>query len=257
MATKEAAIAAAIDEVGLGRYRDQLLAAARPAVALAKRDAASALCGSRFGGRPAVPADFAWPMVDWNPSVVYPMTFLGQVSLTELAVVDPSTSLPKQGLLAFFVNDGPHIHTAPSAFARVIWFEDEAAFSERPMPESRHVKEHAAEAVTLARILTLPDTTRPELESLGLDEDELHAYIFSLKLALKKLGSDNHMFGHPSGCVQNGVAALEGAGDPLLLLQVNNAARFEFGDGGTLYFTMKRGDLEDRRFDRFDVEVID
>lgn len=74
---------------------------------------------TRFGGNPDLAAPTLWPR--WNH---YPMIFLLQLNLAEIAQLFPDSPLPKRGLLSFFagVNDdlyGPSAPIVPEEFGMV------------------------------------------------------------------------------------------------------------------------------------------
>lgn len=56
---------------------------------------------SRFGGIPDAPAGFEWPRAGGK----WPMTFVAQFDLAEIAKLDRDERLPKKGLLSFFLHD--------------------------------------------------------------------------------------------------------------------------------------------------------
>ena len=73
----------------------------------------SRIGASKFGGRPHLPAGFAWPW--YHGETLYydgknftkvpvhrPLSFLCQIDLAEAAPLDKTRLLPKSGLLSFF-----------------------------------------------------------------------------------------------------------------------------------------------------------
>ena len=60
-----------------------------------------AIGSSRIGGRPDVPADFAWPMWEADGDSV-PLSFVAQINLAELPDCPDRSLLPADGLLSFF-----------------------------------------------------------------------------------------------------------------------------------------------------------
>jgi hypothetical protein len=92
---------------------------------------------SKYGGRPDLPADVAWPI--WSAgSESYPFTFLGQVALEDVARFDQDKLLPKSGLLSFFALVVPFTdpaHTkAPFDLATVIHVPPRAKLSRKAPP---------------------------------------------------------------------------------------------------------------------------
>ncbi len=95
-------------------------------------DAPIAPGGSKFGGKPDLPADFAWPYhegVDYSDvRANRPLAFLAQLNCAELKPYDAEHLLPETGVLSFFYE----LETTPWGYdpadrgcARVYWFENE------------------------------------------------------------------------------------------------------------------------------------
>ena len=88
---------------------------------------------SKFGGRPDVPAGFAWPYFEtdtYDDETVKPrpLAFLAQFDCAKLAPLDAGGLLPKTGLLSFFYElDSQRWGYDPkdAGCARVYWFEGE------------------------------------------------------------------------------------------------------------------------------------
>ena len=63
-------------------------------------------CRSKFGGKPAVPADFVWPRFEAEnyegETAARPLSFLCQINLEEVRAYDTENLLPQTGLLLFF-----------------------------------------------------------------------------------------------------------------------------------------------------------
>jgi len=90
-----------IKEHGLSQYADAILNASRPAIHISRKrvadDAQIPVGASKLGGSPDVPPGFVWPY--WNET---PLTFIGQIRLSEVAAFDVEHVLPPTGLLSFF-----------------------------------------------------------------------------------------------------------------------------------------------------------
>lgn len=63
-------------------------------------------CGSRIGGKPAVPDGFVWPRYKGKSydsiTKERPLSFMAQINLEDVADLDAEGLLPKTGLLSFF-----------------------------------------------------------------------------------------------------------------------------------------------------------
>lgn len=113
------------------------------------RDEPARLGESKFGGRPHLPADFAWPWYH-GEKLAYdgkrfaktaadcPLVFLLQIDLGETAPLDRDGLLPKSGLLSFFyeLDSQPWGYSpAHRGGARVYWFPAGTALAETDLPE--------------------------------------------------------------------------------------------------------------------------
>ncbi len=85
----------------------QLLKSLLPAIGLKTRradDESLPVGGSKFGGCPDVPSDFEWPFwEEYNGS--YPLSFLCQINLADVAAYEIDNLLPKTGTLSFFLRN--------------------------------------------------------------------------------------------------------------------------------------------------------
>ena len=92
---------------------------------------------SKFGGRPHLPAGFAWPWYHGETlyydgknftkvSVHRPLSFLCQIDLAEAAPLDKTGLLPKSGLLSFFYElEGPQ-----SEYLVTVYLDGEIIYNE-------------------------------------------------------------------------------------------------------------------------------
>lgn len=102
---------------------------------------ASVVGGTRFGGVPDVPADFAWPAyegVGMDDTVKSrPLSFLAQFNCAELAPLDTEGLLPQTGVLSFFYEMESMrwgFDPKDAGCARVFWFEDKSALAPAQVP---------------------------------------------------------------------------------------------------------------------------
>ena len=99
-------------------------------------------CSTHFGGRPDVPADFAWPRYQGKgynyECPERPLTFLAQFNCADFAAMDSDHLLPDYGLLSFFYE----MDSEPWGFSpedkgglKVYWFEDLSTLVQAEFPE--------------------------------------------------------------------------------------------------------------------------
>lgn len=96
---------------GLGRYFERMKGYARNAVwidPVVVPEDQIPVGASKFGGHPDLPEDFQWPWRDEG----YPLLFMGQVNLAEVAPYDAEGKLPQEGMLYFFFD----VQQIPSLF---------------------------------------------------------------------------------------------------------------------------------------------
>lgn len=95
-----------MSEHGLARYFERMHQYARNAICInpVKTPEAEIPVGSsKFGGHPDLPEGFQWPYRDEG----YPLLFLCQFNLSEVAPYDLEGKLPHEGMLYFFYDVGP------------------------------------------------------------------------------------------------------------------------------------------------------
>ena len=245
---------------------------------------------SKFGGRPDVPAGFAWPYFttdtyDDGEAKPRPLAFLAQFDCAALAPLDPEGLLPETGLLSFFYELGSQrwgFDPGDAGCARVYWFQgEELAPAEFPgeLPEEFRLPQLAAE---LSAGRDAPDflDACPALEYPWTDNDYRYFDQARRELDFPYPENRSQLLGWPD-IIQNNMTLecelvsrgyyLGGLWEdvPLeererlrapsvrdwrLLFQLDTvcAGDFElmFGDCGRIYYYMRREDLLERRFDR-------
>lgn len=113
---------------------DRIFEAARPALMinpfLAENEVA--IGASKFGGLPDLNRDEPWP--EFNGKL---HAFLGQINLSEIGETQASTSLPKNGLLSFFVYNQPGDPAASGAEGawKVVFTSDTSQLGRRDPPK--------------------------------------------------------------------------------------------------------------------------
>lgn len=88
--------------------------------------------GTRFGGHPDVPPDFAWPAYNDRP-----LAFLAQFDCASLAQHDLDHLLPDHGVLSFFYELESQrwgFDPADKGCCRVYWFEDASLLNPAGFP---------------------------------------------------------------------------------------------------------------------------
>jgi len=263
---------------------EQFLAAAKPSIRLqgcseADPDRAPF---SRLGGLPEMPASVEWPRSDTRP-----LSFLGQLALSEFRSFDAAPLLPERGRLYFFCDleefhDGWTHENTP--WWRVIFVEDEAAPVSTVSPPEGLKPDVILSTlpVILRQELTLPAPRSIEMDrlpDLGENWEPYWDLQTELSSAWVSDSARHRVMGHPDavqGCMQRtaqfishqaylpadvysfyeherAAELMPGAHDWVLLLQVDSDMRLSnsyFGDAGTLFFWIHRDDLAARRFEK-------
>jgi uncharacterized protein YwqG len=254
----------------LGDSGAQLLSEASLSVRLRRAKAcAPDSSGSRLGGLALLPPGQSWP----STQAGVPLSFLGQVSTTQVTVPPGCPELPPDTLLAFFYDaagqQGWGFDPADHQYWTVIAVPRAAAAQTHGPAGAPVFSPHrlAPELVT-----TIPDPDEPAIEGLrrgvGKGVRQLYDELYQ-ELRRGDKGPRHRMFGWPdlvqnpmqlecqlasSGIYVGGTAGwrdprvpqLErGAAEWLLLLQVDtdDEAGWMWGDVGTLYYWIRRPDL--------------
>jgi uncharacterized protein YwqG len=259
-----------LKEIGLGRLAAAIQAGSRPSLRLTAGKP-SAQPVSRLGGRPNLPKDIPWPV--WQEE--QPLSFIAQLDLATLPAVR-GVPLPKSGSLFFFYDADEQpwgFDPKDKGCAQVIYVPSSLA-ANRPRAPHRDLDEEVRfKGIALA---ATPETSLPGLNSsihreYQATEEEFKAY-FNLVDPLSKhahriggnaneiqgglgleaqLVSNGIYCGGPDGYKEGCRRGLDaGAADWLLLLQVDSEERagMAWGDGGRIYFMIRKDDLRRRRF---------
>lgn len=263
---------------------DQLIATLEPAIRFRAAPSADApALGSRFGGQPYLPHDRAWPVWEHPTQGERPLWFFAQIDLAEAHAVAPaSMQLPSDGLLSFFADlddelDGvmglyswEHpgstiMHSRPGADLRVLdgpshgrgirlaplsawtWRQDDIDFSNDEFDILDEVDNWYAKALQ-------------GIVAEGYHHGGRH-----------QLGGHENYIQHPAAneVVQAMAGCYEGdwpghfdyerwqtaqpqVAEWRLALQIDSdeALNVMWGDVGTLFWMMRRSDIESARWDR-------
>jgi hypothetical protein len=274
-----------IEAAGVGAHAGALLELWQPSILLKTRpaDGEAELGAARIGGAPDLP-----PGLDWPAHGGAPLGFVAQIDLDEIARrgLDPRGALPPAGLLYFFFDESRFDEPALRGGGRVLYYGgDRDRLRRAPTPPA--LARYALPPLSLEYALKL---TAPPLESaiypalLGArgwsGAYEAAFSTFGRLAALcgpAALGSAeeerpcHRLLGYADPLQSDVYASCEGeesgrppdgwgeepefwraAAEWQLLLQLDSepGRRIFFGDGGLLYFMIRRRDLAERRFER-------
>lgn len=235
--------------------------------------------GSKLGGMPYLPKDFAWPCFcdegDENP-----LSFLCQINLADVKKYDRDGLLPEKGLLYFFYDCDAFrwgFNPEDKGCARVFYFENTEDFVPMAWPEE--IEEDYIVPEMAVRFASCPSYPKYEelefhssidcewedyddaLEKLGVDmEAENHKLLGYADIIQNEMLSECERVtrgiycgGKPSDTEDDEVQIRQGAKDWTLLLQLSTLEKdgweLMWGDCGMLYFYIKKQDLAQKRFE--------
>ena len=212
-------------------------------------------CSTHFGGRPDVPADFAWPRYQGKgynyECPERPLTFLAQFNCADFAAMDSDHLLPDYGLLSFFYE----MDSEPWGFSpedkgglKVYWFEDLSTLVQAEFPEE--TDDEAFESVR---------------EELGLEESEESSKLLGWPDIIQnsmykdcELVTRGYYLGNPEGYAkitpEDKEASKAAIDQWQMIFQLDSTVEtddFElmFGDCGRLYVFVRKEDLVARNFE--------
>lgn len=255
---------------------EAILALARPAIELLPTEQPGEperTGGSRYGGRPDLPDDIAWPLAGSEP-----LLFLAQLDFAELAPHDRGGRLPNDGMVWFFTDGDSAMGATPPGGEewQVFYRAGTPALKRRQPPpaeiwlgEPIYPEILPNLALGFRPFLSLPGMLSPRYAPLKLTEPERDA-LFAVQDAMsgaeplptchKVLGYPEPAQGEVEECLSGGLPFRERPRDDdpshlQLLLQIDSvfdiaSTRFCWGDAGKLYFMLHEQDLAARRFDR-------
>ncbi len=236
-----------------GTYRPVAGPPERPAIAIGH--GASAF--SRIGGLPQLPENEAWPVDEAGT----PLAFLCQIALPELPDLARELGFPARGALFFFY-DWDQSAWGFDPKDRLKWRvlhtpEVPSAAGSRALPAGLAAKRMYA-AVSLGFSVmttwldpeTAPAGREPPLHMMGGYPDAIQNPEMDEECELASSGIN---LGSPEGWHSAEAEALrQKPRDWVLLLQLDSddVAHMMWGDGGTLYFWIRRDDLRRADFSR-------
>ena len=245
-------------------------------------------CRSKFGGKPAVPADFVWPRFEAEnyegETAARPLSFLCQINLEEVRAYDTENLLPQTGLLLFFYEMESMcwgFDPLDEGCVRVYYWDDPNKLVPAALPEDL-----AEEYVVGEYDLSFEaKDSYPSYEELDCHSDvdiEWDDYDEAVEKTDYEIDSERHKLLGYANLVQGEMLtecerAARGlysgdaksyhetpedvkkdiekaAADWILLFQMASISEDDYelmyGDMGNLYFYIRKQDLQERNFDR-------
>ena len=252
-----------IDEKKVSHYMDLIKSFSRNAIQIsfAENDNIPLTAGcSKYGGRPDVDDDFQWP----HDNKGRPLSLLLQIDCADLTPLDLEGLLPTSGQLYFFYELSKMNRNGLKNNVRVI-YNDKPSSQLHPLdyPVNLNKKYQLQER----RLQFTQCTSIPEIEELGHLTDKPFNYKdkFEGEEAYYRLDNEfwnrveyiGIMLGYPD-LIEEPI--VEDPSDDVLLLQLDSSEYWpeddktphdlRLGNGGIIYFYIKRDDLWVRRFDR-------
>ena len=249
-----------------------------------ERKASETIGASRFGGKPDVPDEFDWPYYCGENFGVEtknrPLSFMCQINCEEASQYDSSGLLPQKGLLSFFYEE----ETARWGYspkdkgcAKVYWFEDVSSLSKMEFPEDLYTDYRNPEI----GISFKSEKSYPHIQDIDfkhqVSEEEYDEY--EEFMDAQDYGDWHQLLGWPyiiqnnmtmeCELIERGYELGDGWDDVnekdreeanlysldkwILLFQLDEIESddfyLSFGDGGILYYYIKKEDLLRRKFD--------
>jgi len=244
------------------------------------------ICRSKFGGSPAVPADFEWPRFEAEnydgETANRPLSFLCQINLDEIRAFDKENLLPDTGLLLFFYEQESMrwgFDPDDEGCSRVYYFADTSKLAEAELPvdlkEEYRVREYELSFATGDSYPSFEelrihsdvdcdwDSYDEELENMGCEiECERHKLLGYADLIQGEMLTECERTTRGLYCgdaesyqktsEEMNADIHRAAADWILLFQMasiqDDDYELMFGDLGNLYFCIRKQDLMERNF---------
>ena len=224
-------------------------------VEIAKPNDPLPVCACRVGGKPAVPADFVWPLFLDVDNARTPLSFMAQFNLKDVAPLDKENLLPKTGVLSFFLALESMFDGSADDDFRVFYFPDETALKVAEFPDDledeNRIPEFAVNFKTAESIPYWEEAWRDAKEAfpdydlynecrteLGFESENYIGEVTTTKL-----------LGYPD-IIQNPMMDAEWR----LLFQMAPIDEEDYdlmiGDGGVFYFWIRKEDLKNGVFNK-------
>ena len=214
---------------------------------------------SKYGGRPDVADDFQWP----HDNSGRPLSLLLQIDCADLAPIDRDGLLPASGQLYFFYELSQMNRGGLKNAVRVI-YNDKPSSQLHPLDYPVNLGKHYQ--LQECRLQFSQRTSFPCLEEVGhlthkrvKTKDNIELEVASDRLE-EKYCPESEGIGNMLGyafLIEKPI--VKDLSDHVLLLQLDSSEYWEeddktphelqFGNGGCIYFYIKREDLLARRFD--------
>lgn len=281
-----------LDTNGLGKYFDKLQPLLRNTIRLYQKatDENNISIGqTKIGGKPDLPKEINWAtetniiqttkkkFLFFNnkkeETITKPLSFIGQINLSEISPFDIESLLPKNGLLYFFYSAEQEVwgfdHIDKNKFKVIYWNGQISELTRTDFPtELPEYSCYKPCSVDIKSEVSLPSYGHDIYEDFeDAEDDKFWEEVYNDGSLNKLLGySDNIQgdmelecelvtnglyCGDPSGYNDARAKALEpNAKNWRLLLQIDSNEENEmiWGDCGRLYFWIKKDDLLNKHF---------
>lgn len=237
-------------------------------------------CASKIGGKPDLPYNFEWYTYKDSDGKVYPLSFMAQINLEEVHLLDKDKLLPDKGMLYFFYElETMNIGCSPKekGSAKVFYYEgdiDSLVPADFPddLDEDYRLPEFVIKMDGRQELpfceeyneLTGMHADYEEYNRLKAQEmmlypdEEIHKLLGyadlvqgSMLVACEML--DNGIYIGDFGHLKVKPKYMDKASEWQLLLQMDTVSNDDyelmFGDCGRIYFYIKKEDLRRRNFD--------
>lgn len=232
---------------------------------------------SKFGGRPDLPIDFHWP--EWKGMS---LSFIAQINLAEVGKYDTENYLPKSGIMYFFYDAADQtvwgFDPDDKDSSRIVFADMKEEDLKRwdfpeDLPEDFR---YDSGALKFSSESTIPSIDSVFVDDLELIESELETFVNMVEANANAVEdcSINRLLGYPdiiSGEMETlcslvshgeycgGIIEIEeekvdfylkDAKEWQLLLQIDSLDKlgFMWGDGGKLYYWIRKCDLAKKDF---------
>ena len=250
------------DEEKVSHYMELLKSCARDTIHISFANNCNAPLPagcSKYGGRPDVPADFQWP----HDNNGYPLSLLLQIDCADLASLDREGLLPTSGQLYFFYELSEMRRDGKKNSVRVI-YNDKPSSQLHPLDYPENLGKHYQ--LQECRLQFSQRTSFPDLKEVGhlthkrvKTKENIEFEVASDRLE-EKYCPESEGIGNMLGyafLIEKPI--VKDLSDHVLLLQLDSSEYWQeedttphdlqFGNGGCIYFYIKREDLLARRFD--------